>query len=139
MLEAQFNTIIGNSLDWRHKIGDAGRFKKPFDGFGVFRGKPVYWEAKWLKTPKAFPWSRLEDHQIESLLNIQRLMPDAHCLFIIGVDYGRADKRIFIFTDMELVNRRKQIEKSILKKEFDARTDYVKITQQLIPFGEVLL
>jgi len=135
MTEALFNTKIGNSLVWRYKIPDIGRFKKPYDGIGAFAGRPVYWEAKWIKKPAAFPWKRLEEHQIENLLALQVAIPTALCLFIIGVDYGRGDKRAYIFTDMHEIDRRKRTETSILKKEFDQRTNYIHIVNDLIDFA----
>lgn len=133
MTEAQFNTIIGNSLDWHHKISDGSYGQKPYDGFGALAGRPVYWEAKWLRKPAAFPWSRLESHQIEGLIAMQKNIPAALSWLIIGVDYGRGDKRVFLFDNLEEIRTRKRSEeKSIKKKEFDS-LPYTKVAYQLIP------
>ena len=139
MNEQQLNTIIGNSLDWRHKISDGGRHGfLPFDGVGIFNNAPVYWEAKFLKKPQSFNFNRLEDHQIANLLEVQRLLPGNPSWFIIGVDFGHADKRVYLFRDMEYINTRKNEKDNILKKEFEKRRNYVCIKKQLIDFKELV-
>ena len=139
MNEQAFNTIIGNSLDWKHKISDGGRHGLlPFDGVAIFDGAPVYWEAKFLKKPQSFNFNRLEDHQIANLLEVQRLLPGSPSWFVIGVDFGRADKRVFLFRDMEYIQERKKEKRNILKKEFERRKNYVLIKKQLIDFKELL-
>ena len=106
--EAEFNTVITKSLTFGHKISDASnatnffKARMPFDGFGVFKDKnnngyPVYFESKYLQQPMAFNFNRLEDHQIEALLKCKRVLPNSLSLFIIGVNFGRADIRAFIF------------------------------------------
>lgn len=126
-------------MEWRHKIADVGRMPKPFDGFGIFNGVPVYWESKNLKKPQSFNFKRLEDHQIFNLLEIKnRLKDENHTWLLICVDFGRADKRVFLFRDMEYINKRKTEKDSILKKEFESRRNYVKIKKQLIDFNELL-
>ena len=138
MDEQKFNTIIGNSLDWRFKIPDAGGMAKPFDGIGLFKGLPVYWEAKNLKKVEAFNFNRLEDHQIFNLLTIQQQLKQVHAWFIVCVDFGRADKRVFLFRDMDYINNRKKNKKRILKKEWLERKNYVKIKKELIDLEELL-
>ena len=125
-------------MPWHHKIGDAGKFTKPFDGIGIVQGRSVYWEAKLLKKPLAFNFSRLEDHQIANLLSVQRLNKDALALFLVCVQFARGDNRVFIFRDMEYINKRKTEKLSILKKEFESRKNYVKIHKQLINIDELL-
>lgn len=143
--EAEFNTIVTKSLDWGFKIPDTGnsvmyapKNRLPFDGFGAVNGKPVYFESKYLSTVRAFNFNRLEDHQIENLLKLKELMPDALVLFLICVDFGRGDKRVFFFRDMDYVNQRKMAKDSITKKEFLARRNYVKIKKGLMDFNELM-
>lgn len=139
MNEQEFNTIVGNSLQWRHKIADGGRHGLlPFDGMGIFENKPLYWESKFLRKPEAFNFSRLEDHQIENLHKVQELLGGDPAWFLIGVDFGRSDKRVFLFRDMEYIRKRKEDKDSILKKEFEKRRNYVTIKKQLIDFKELI-
>lgn len=142
MNEARINTMIGNSLDWSHKISDGGTHGKlPFDIFGVYKGRPIYIETKYLPTPKSFNFHRLEDHQIKSLFDIQKLDEDEGTLislFLVAVNFGRGDIRVFYFTDMHEINQRKQEKKNILKKEFESRTNYVTIKKGLIDFDRIL-
>ncbi len=137
--EQELNTIVGRSLDWSFKIPDDSRGKKPFDVFGIYHGKPIYIESKNLKRPEAFPWDRFEPHQISNLLRIQELMPNAISLFLVCVDYGRAKKRIYLFQDMVELKRRwdDPEEKSIKKKEWDKRTNYVLIEKGTIDFSKL--
>jgi penicillin-binding protein-related factor A (putative recombinase) len=140
MNEATLNTIIKNSLTFGHKISDNGiHGKLPCDGFGMYGSKPFYWEAKILPKPMAFNFNRLEDHQMEALSTIKRLGGDAVITaFIICVDYGRGDKRVFIYTDMEEIAKRKELHLSIKKKEFDSNTSYVKIKNALIDLSVLI-
>ena len=142
MLEENFNTIVSHSLDFGYKIADtfssAGtRSKSPFDGFGIHKGHLVVWESKWLKTPKAFQFSRLQDHQIENLLRFSKV-ENCVALFLIGVDFGRGDKRVFYWTDMDYIDERKRSSQSILKKEFLSLTNFVKIKKDRIDFDFIL-
>ena len=68
------------------------------------KGYPVYWESKSLNEPKAFPMTRLEDHQINYLIKLYNALgEDALCLFLICVDFGRADKRVFVWKNKDLL------------------------------------
>jgi penicillin-binding protein-related factor A (putative recombinase) len=133
--EAAFNLDIGKALDWYYKISDldASRgvpsAKKPFDGFGILKGKPVYWEAKFLKTCEAFNFSQLKQHQIDNLVTIKKNAPEAICLFIIGVKMAERDVRAFIFTDMLDIKQRKEERRSILKKEFEQLSNFIRKTK----------
>lgn len=129
--EATFNHDIGKSLDWYYKISDDGSSagiggKRPFDGFGILNGQAVYWESKYLKSCEAFNFANLKQHQIDNLVRIQKLMPDAICLFIVGVHMGERDVRAFIFTDMLDLKVRKEEKRSIFKKEFEELKNYVR-------------
>ena len=146
--EAEFNTIVTHSLTFGHKIGDQGSTitgfhgKNPFDGFGIastdLGNYPVYFESKFLKEPSAFNWSRLEDHQIENLLLCKKLLPDCLALFLVCVDFGRANKKVFVFRDMEYISNRKLSKKSITKKEFIARQNFILIKKNKIDFDEII-
>jgi penicillin-binding protein-related factor A (putative recombinase) len=138
MTEQQLNTTIGTSMDWHYKIGDAGKFKKPFDGVAIHGGKSIYWESKLIKKPQAFNFTRLEDHQIYNLMQVYKLAPDAIPLFLICVQFARGDNRVFVFRDMPYIAQRKRDRISITKKEFERRKNYVNIHKQLINIDELL-
>lgn len=76
---------------------------------------------------------------MEALSTIKRLGGDAVITaFIICVDYGRGDKRVFIYTDMEEIAKRKELHLNIKKKEFDSNTGYVKIKNALIDLSVLI-
>lgn len=127
--EADFNRDIGKSLDWYYKIADDGSSigiggKRPFDGFGILGGKPIYWEAKYLHSPSAFNFKNLKQHQIDNLVTISTLAPDAVCFFILGVSFSPRELRAYVFTDMLDIKRRKDESKSILLKDLKSLTNY---------------
>jgi penicillin-binding protein-related factor A (putative recombinase) len=41
--------------------------KRPFDGFGCFKGTSFYFESKFSKGYEAFAFSRVEEHQFDNL------------------------------------------------------------------------
>ena len=142
MLEKDFNTIVSHSLDFGYKIADTfssvgTRSKAPFDGFGIHDGKFIVWESKWLKEPKSFRFDRLEDHQIENLLRFSKI-DNCVPLFLIGVDFGRGDKRVFYWKDMEYIDSRKRSFQSIFKKEFVELTNFTRIKKGKIDFTYIL-
>lgn len=132
--EREFNSCIGRSLDWHFKIPDDSRCEKPFDGFGILNGQSIYWEAKFLRRPEAFNFSRLEDHQLYHLKKIKELNPEALCLLIIGVVFGRGDIRVFIFDDLDEIAERKAKKESILKKEWTTKENYLAVKKGKILF-----
>lgn len=145
--EAEFNTIVTRSLSFGHKIGDQRstsgyHIKNPFDGFGIASTElgnfPVYFESKYIRNLSAFNWNRLEDHQIDALLACKHLLPDCLVLFLICVDFGRADKRVFVFRDIDYINSRKQLKQSITKKEFIDRKNFIRIKYSKIDFNEIV-
>ena len=140
MKESHLNTIIKNSLDWGFKIPDnpLGSIPLCFDGFGVFRNKPVYWESKSLNKPQSFNFKYLKQHQIDNLLWLQSNIVISVSLFLIGVNYGRSQKRVYVFRDMDYIRRRKEANNNILKKEFDKRKNFLLIKNQLIDIGHIL-
>lgn len=146
--EAEFNTIVTRSLTFGHKIGDQSssltgfHSKNPFDGFGIAETDlgnfPVYFESKYLKEPSAFNWNRLEDHQVSSLQKCKRLLPDCLAVFLICVDFGHADKRVFVFKDIDYIFNRKLEKRSITKKEFLSRKNFVRIKKNKLDFNEIV-
>lgn len=146
MLENQVNAIVSSSLNWAWKIPDGQHLKgtNPFDGLGVLVAKggfslPVYWESKNLKKPQSFNFNDLQPHQITNLEAVQKhLKENALVLLLICVDYGRMQKRVYVFKDMKYISERKLEKRNILKKEFDKRRNYVLIKKQHIDFEEIL-
>lgn len=108
MNEAQFCGWIKNSFPEDHifKIPDtsSGNFamtvKRAFDGIGMIEQDgilhPLYWEAKYLPKAGAFNFNRIEPHQ-DKYLRIYKQIPGAVSYVIVGIDFGRSDKRVFIF------------------------------------------
>lgn len=143
MTEADLNRILGvGSCDFAYKISDMGRHALlPFDFFGVVKDKCIYVESKLLKEPSAFNFNRLEDHQIANLLAISKtpaaLNGSAVPLFLICVNYGTAKKRVYYFKDMQYLFDRKLAKRSITKKEFDSRSNYVLIKNGKIDYSEI--
>lgn len=145
MLEKKLNEVIGKSLNWHFKPQDGPHLKGVicFDGIGVFKpadadGIPIYWEAKNLKKPSAFNFNDLQPHQIDNLKAISHLCSTAMTLLLVCVDYGRMSKRVYVFRDMDYIFQRKLDKRSILKKEFDKRRNFVLIRKDLINFNEIL-
>ncbi len=141
MLEKDINSKIVKSLDFAHKISDESKGKKPFDIFGVYKGKGIYIETKYLSKPQSFNFNRLEDHQIASLLDIynsDKGQGNLIAVFLVAVNFGHADVRVFYYLNMPQINKRKLSKDNILKKEFEASTNYVKIKKGLIDFNKII-
>lgn len=151
--EAEFNGIVTKSLNlrgWGYKIADQVSLStgmtspKPFDALGVYKSEdgtcyPVYLESKFLRKPKAFNFNNLEPHQIENLLKCQTLLGNsAMVLFLICVDFGRADKRVYYFKNMNYIAKRKADKRSFLKKELLEAKNYTVIKNGLINFEDIL-
>ena len=153
MLEKDFNTIVTKSLNnqagFGFKIPDERstitgfHSKNPFDVFGVFDKHMVCWESKYLPKPQSFNFNHLQDHQIDNLIKIYELMGLDRCLsvFAVGVDFGRNDKRVFIWKNEQLyqIKERKANQQNILKKEFEGLTNYVKIKKGEIDMADFLI
>ena len=95
-------------------------------------------ELKWLTTPKAFPMTRFEDHQLEGLK--EWWLAGGWGALVIGVDFGRSDKRLFIWKNEELLGleQRKKDKRNILKKEFEA-LPYILMKNQKIDIDRLIL
>lgn len=146
MTERELNHIIASSLSWSFKIPDGPYLKgvNPYDGYGIFKpsdevdGIPVYWESKNIKKPAAFNFNDLALHQINNLRACKAACKHSLSIFLICVDYGRKNKRVFVFKDPNYIYQRKINKKNILKKEFDKRRNFVLIKNQHIDFNEIL-
>ncbi len=140
MNEKVINTVIGRSAQWHHKISDAGFGQKPFDGFSIYKGQAIYWEAKYLPKPASFNFNRLENHQMKALLDIEKLNSNNNFvpLLLIAVNFGRGDVRVFYYRDMQEIHERKLAKRNILKKEFEISTNYTTIKKGLIDFDKIL-
>lgn len=149
MHEKEFNTIVSKSLNLKgygFKIPDTfvsgtyNRSKSPCDGIGFYNHKFVCWESKYLNEPKSFPFDRLEDHQIKALIDFYENI-DCYSLFLIGVNFGRGDNRVFYWMNGDLykINERKNNKDNIYKKEFLSLDNYIKIKRGVIDFDEILV
>lgn len=142
MKEADLNRIIANSLEWGYKIPDPPQIvattasQRPFDGFGIFKNYPVYWEGKFSKQLKAFDLSRIADHQAEALDAIYRQLSPAHTWIVYGVHVGRADFRIWIF-DWAFIKVRRLDKANILKKELE-QYPYHAVKKQQIAITDII-
>lgn len=110
MNEAVVNTIIKNMFNEQgvaYKIPDPGKgevftsIERPFDGFGTIsidnKQYPMYWEAKYSNTLKAFNFKNsLREHQAEWLDKFSKV-ENSYNFVILGVDVSNRDKRLYIF------------------------------------------
>ena len=151
MLESDFNSIVTKSFNsqggYSFKIPDERstitgfHSKNPYDVFGLYKGKFWAWESKWMNKVQSFNFSRLEDHQIDNLIKSYEIMEgNGVSVFAIGVDFGRADKRVFIWGNeaLYIIRERKLSKKNILGKEFKELDNFVRITKGAVPMDDVL-
>lgn len=142
MLEKNFCTIMTRSIKeaggWAYKIPDVGMSLKPFDITGVYKGKALGLELKWIQKPQAFNLQRWETHQVENLLEVWK--SGGWAALIIGVDWGRQDKRIYFWKNEELIGlkQRRDERRNILKKEFEA-LPYILMKNQKIDIDRLIL
>lgn len=103
--EAEFCTVVKHSLIDGFKIPDPTNAfnmtsQRAFDGIGTLMINSelrfVCWEAKFLKKPMAFNFNRIEEQQSYYLAQYSHAKSIISYV-IVGVDYGRNDKRVFIF------------------------------------------
>lgn len=150
MLENQFNSIVTKSINsqggFAFKIPDERstitgfHSKNPYDIYGLYNNRFICWESKNLSKPQAFNLNRLEEHQIDNLIQSMKLIDNCLAVFAICVDFGRNDKRVFIWKneDLFLIKERKNKKENILKKEFEQRSNFVKIKKGEINLEEVI-
>lgn len=154
MHEKEFNTIVSRSLNtlggFGFKISDTGQYfngkvshlANPCDGIGLLNKHFVCWESKYLNSPSAFNFTNLQDHQIENLIKFYENIPNAcYSLFLIGVNFGRGDIRVFYWMNDDLyhIKERKINKNNIFKKEFQTLTNFINIKKGLINFNEILI
>lgn len=143
MKESQFNTIVCKSLDWGYKISDYGnslgfqRMRLPFDGFGIYKDYSVYFESKYLQEPKSFSFSRLEDHQLASLIACGKARHSLS-LFLVGITISPRDKRCYFFRDLDYLRQRKKQEQNIIKKEWLARKNWIPIKKGILDIQSII-
>lgn len=153
MKEREFNTIVSKSLNnlggFGFKIADSGQYingkvshsKNPCDGIGFFNKHFICWESKYLNSPSSFNFNNLQDHQIDNLINFYENIPNTcYSLFLVGVNFGRSDIRVFYWMNDDLykIRDRKINKENILKKEFLSLDNFIKIKKGLINFNEIL-
>ena len=139
--ESELNTIIKNTIiqggGWAYKIPDPQQeysissVKRPFDGFGIFKGKPIYWESKFSKCLASFNLQRIEDHQINNLLSIKKLCKDSFVCIIWGVRIKKGENLVYVFDDIEHIAERRRERKNFTKKELLTLSSY-KIKKGII-------
>ena len=136
--EEELNTCLKSSLTVGIKIPDpSSQFnmtvRRPFDLFGVFRGLPIYIEAKFQKTISSFNLSRIADHQLENLLAFKKAMPCSLCWIVLGINVDKGDNRIYIFNDIFEIEERRKNKNNISKKELEV-LPYLLIKKGLVDF-----
>jgi len=148
--EAELNLIIKKSVEIYPnsracKIPDpSSQFSqtiaRPFDGFGAWKGTPLYWEAKYLKTLCSFDLSRIEEHQIDNLLFYNKVLEEIcpHCWVILGIKVARGDNRVYIFSDIKKIAERRKNKENYLKKEL-ITLPYMKISKGLFEINPLLI
>jgi penicillin-binding protein-related factor A (putative recombinase) len=141
MQEKDLNRIINKTFAERgfsHKLQDppqavAKTFgKNPFDGFAMVDGVPIYWEAKLNKGYSALSFSKIQEHQLDSLLTLGD-SGFAFPLIMWGIYEPRKVKHIYTF-DIDFISSLiQQGKKSITKKElleFHEKNMYVEIKKE---------
>ena len=144
MTEADLNHDIGKSLTLYYKIPDDGSSvgiggKRPFDGFGALNGRPVFWEAKLLKSFESFNFKKLKSHQIQNLIDYKKEIPNAFCLFVIGVIVSPRKVRLYVWSslnDLLEIQKRKEEKNNIKAKELLTLTNYIEKTKGTFNFTE---
>ena len=136
------NSVNGtaNSIAW--KIPDptssfGSATKRPFDLFGTLNGVPFYAEAKYMKTALSFDLQDIEDHQIESLLEVQKSNPSCKCYIILGMKWDRGDTRVYFFPDMKDIALRRKEHRNYLKKDL-ALLPYISVRKDLLDLSELI-
>jgi len=140
--ESQLNTLIKNSIvaagGWAFKIPDPSglsalqSIQNPFDGFGIMRGYPIYWESKYIRTLKSFNLQMIQDHQISNLCRIKELLTNiGEYWIVLGVKVNRGDNRVYIFRDVDEIRERREKRENFLKKELE-KLEYYPVKKGLI-------
>lgn len=143
--EAELCSVITKSLVNGYKIPDpSGMYamtsKRAFDGIGtlVVNGELTFicWEAKFLKRPGAFNFNRIEPWQSFYLSEYSKAK-NVVSYVIVGVDYGRADKRVFIFEWNEKMDALYKNGFSVHLKTLNT-LPYNKISKSVFSFNNII-
>ena len=151
--EAEFCTVIKNSMVKGYKIPDESGFQygahtsiRCFDGIGMLDSKYfgennnqlkfICWEAKYLKKPGAFAFSKIRPWQNEYLCAYEKA-DKVKSLVIVGIDYGRADKRAFVFEWNDNFSDLYNIGFSIHLKELE-KLPYNKLSKGIFTFDNII-
>lgn len=145
--EAQLCTIIAKSFTLGYKIPDESGFQygahasiRCFDGIATQLYEDglhfVCWEAKYMKNPGAFSFKRIETHQNYYLTEFRKAK-EIKAMVIVGVDYGRSDKRVFVFDWDDNFSNLYKIGFSIHLKELN-KLPYNKISKGLFSFDNII-
>lgn len=150
MLEKDLNGIIRKSFaeqgNFAFKIQDSGQYfdgvvshqKNPYDGFAYYKGKFIAWESKWLPKPMSLNLRRLEDHQLEALQKTRKTLNSSIALFLVGIKWSTRETRVYVFTDLDYIERRRANKENILKKEWESLTNYVKVKKGQVDIEELI-
>lgn len=150
MQEKELNGIIRKSFaeqgDFAFKIQDSGQYfdgvvshqKNPYDGFAYYKGKFVAWESKFLSKPMALNLQRLEDHQLDALQKTRKYLDSSIALFLVGIKWSTRETRVYFFTDLDEIERRRVHKENILKKEWNLFTNYVKVSKGQIDLSKII-
>jgi hypothetical protein len=128
MVESELNLLIKMSLialgEKATKISDPIKgtgVQNPFDGFGGYKRRPFYWEAKLIKPCiKAFNFKIIYDHQYENIAWYHNNIYNSLSLFLIGFYSPRKLKIIMAFDPMFILEERGKGKVSFLAKELNA-------------------
>ncbi|MFA5385384.1 MAG: hypothetical protein WC364_12135 [Eubacteriales bacterium] len=131
--ESELCTVFKNSLivvkELGYKIPDpsgdyAKTIKRPFDLIGSWEGKLLVVECKYMSTLGSFSLQRVEDHQMEALLQWSRGIPNTQAWIVLGVNVKRGDNRVYVFKDMEEIQRRRDLKENFLKKDLEKMSHF---------------
>lgn len=149
MLEKDLNGIIRKSFaeqgDFAFKIQDSGQYfngkvshtKNPADGIAFYKGYFVAWESKWLPKPSSLNLQRLQDHQLDFLKKTKNCLKSSKALFLVGIKWTSRETRVYIFEDIDELERRRNSKENILKKEFETMENYVSVKKGIINIEEL--
>lgn len=142
--ESEVCTILRNSFKEKDeeafKIPDPSSMysqtiARPFDLIASWRDRMIFIEAKYMKTPGSFNLQRIEEHQIEALQSWKISVPSSESWIVLGVTFGRADHRLYIFKDIHNIAERRTNKQNFLRKELE-KLPYYKVRKNLIDLEE---
>lgn len=96
----------------------------------------VCWEAKWLKSMSAFPFSKIEPHQ-NVWLNKYNKCIGVLSYVILGVNVGRGDNRMYVFEWNDFMGQLYEHNFSIHKKEL-MKLPYNEVHKNLFSFDKII-